>query len=67
MSLKVVVSVLEGLARLSSRVWRCFVRRSREISLVPSLHRASTDALILVVCYDDHIQLCLCCHYKNYR
>ena len=37
----------EGLARLSRRVRRRFVRGSREISLVPSLHRASTDALIL--------------------
>ena len=36
----------EGLARLSRRVRRRFVRGSREISLVPSLHRASTDALI---------------------
>ena len=36
----------EGLARLSRRVWRHFVRGSREISLVSSLHRASTDALI---------------------
>ena len=36
----------EGIARLSRRVWRRFVRGSREISLVPSLHRASTDALI---------------------
>ena len=35
----------EGIARLSRRVWRRFVRGSREISLVPSLHRASTDAL----------------------
>ena len=26
------------------------MRGSREISLVPSLHRASTDALILMVC-----------------
>ena len=33
----------EGLARLSRRVWRRFVRGSREISLVPSLHSASTD------------------------
>ena len=33
----------EGLARLSRRVWRHFVRGSREISLAPSLHR---DALI---------------------
>ena len=36
----------EGLAGLSRRVWRRFVRGSREILLVPSLHRASTDALI---------------------
>ena len=36
----------EGIARLSRRIWRRFVRGSREISLVPSLHRASTDALI---------------------
>ena len=42
MSLKVV----ECVRRLSRRVWRHFVRRSREISLVPSLHRASVDALI---------------------
>ena len=39
----------EGIARLSRRVWRRFVRGSREISLVPSLHRASTDALIVSV------------------
>ena len=39
--------IFEGIARLSSRVWRRFVRGSREISLAPSLHRASTDALIL--------------------
>ena len=38
----------EGLARLSRRVRRRFVRGSREISLVPSLHRASTDALIIL-------------------
>ena len=38
----------EGIVRLSHRVWRRFVRGSREISLVPSLHRASTDALIYV-------------------
>ena len=37
----------EGLARLSRRVWRHFVRVSREISLGSSLHRASTDALIV--------------------
>ena len=36
----------EGLARLSRPVWRRFVRGSRKISLVSSLHRASTDALI---------------------
>ena len=36
----------EDLARLSRRVWRRFVRGSSEISLVPSLHRASTDALM---------------------
>ena len=43
----------EGLARLSRRVWRRFVRGSREISLVPSLqlHRASTDALICMGTY----------------
>ena len=41
----------EGLARLSRRVWRRFVRGSREISLVPSLHRASTDTLISLNCY----------------
>ena len=39
----------EGIARLSRRVWRRFVRGSREISLVPSLHRASTDALIIML------------------
>ena len=38
----------EGLARVSRRVWRRFVRGSREISLVPSLHRASTDALMCI-------------------
>ena len=37
---------LEGLTRLSRRAWRNFVCGSREISLVPSLHRASTDNLI---------------------
>ena len=41
----------EGLARLSRRVRRRFVRGSREISLVPSLHRASTDALIIMSAY----------------
>ena len=46
MSLKLLLVCFEGLARLSRRVWRRFVRGSREILLVPSLHRASTDALI---------------------
>ena len=46
MSQKLLLVCFEGLARLCRRVWRHFVRGSREISLVPSLHRASTDALI---------------------
>ena len=46
MTRKSLLVCSEGLARLSRRVWRRFVRGSREISLVPSLHRASTDALI---------------------
>ena len=46
MSQMLLLVCFEGIARLSSRVWRRFVRGSREISLVPSLHRASTDALI---------------------
>ena len=47
MSLKALLLVCsEGLARLSRRVWRRFVRGSREISLA---HRASTDALIEVM------------------
>ena len=37
----------KGLARLSRRGLSRFLRRSREISSVPSLHRASTDTLIL--------------------
>ena len=45
-SKRLLLVCFEGLARLSRRVWRRFVRGSREISLVPSLHRASTDALI---------------------
>ena len=45
MSPKVVAVCFQGLARLSRRVRRRFVRGSREISLVPSLRRASTDAL----------------------
>ena len=47
----------EGLARLSRRVWRRFVRGSREISLAPSLHRASTDALILQRYCDLHLSV----------
>ena len=50
----------EGLARLSRRVLRRFVRGSREISLVPSLHRASTDALINTTLYSIY-----CCHFYN--
>ena len=45
-SSKVVAVCSQGLARCSRGVRRRFVRRSREISLAPSLHRASTDALI---------------------
>ena len=44
---KLLLVCFEGPARLSRRVRRRFVRGSREISLVPSLHRASTDALIV--------------------
>ena len=49
-SKKLLLVCFEGLARLSRRVWRRFVRGPREISLVSSLriHRASTDALILL-------------------
>ena len=47
-SKRLLLVSFEGLARLSRRVWRRFVRGSREISLVPSLHRASTDALIML-------------------
>ena len=43
---RVVAVCFQGLARLSGQVIRRFVRRSREISLVPPLLRASTDALI---------------------
>ena len=53
----------EGLARLSRRVWRRFVRGSREISLVPSLHRASTDALIGDCC-GEYIVFILNAHYN---
>ena len=48
MSPKVVAVCFQGLARHSCRVRRHFVHGSREISLVPSLHRASIDALIAV-------------------
>ena len=53
----------EGIARLSRRVWRRFVRGSREISLVPSLHRASTDALIylpllILTCESRRVRSC---------
>ena len=48
-SKRLLLVCFEGLARLSRRVWRHFVRGSREISLVPSLHRASTDALIRIL------------------
>ena len=48
---KVVAVCFQSLARLSRRVWRRFVRGSREISLVLSLHRASTDALIHLELY----------------
>ena len=43
---KVVALCFQGLARRSHGVRRRFVPGSREISLVSSLHRASTDALI---------------------
>ena len=47
MSPKVVAVCFQGLARRSRRVRRRFVRGSREISLVSSVLRASTDALII--------------------
>ena len=43
---KVVALCFQGLARHSRGVRRRFVPGSREISLVSSLYRASTDALI---------------------
>ena len=60
-SKRLLLVCFEGLARLSRRVWRRFVRGSREISLVPSLHRASTDALIsgALVCL-PHIKFLAC-------
>ena len=56
MSLKVAVSVFEGLARLSRRVWRHFVRVSREISLGSSLHRDTVLGLCVCVC----VCVCVC-------
>ena len=38
------------------------MRGSREISLVPSLHRASTDALIIVA---EWPAMCVLTHYSN--
>ena len=46
MSLKDVSVCFQGLAIRSRRDRRRFVPGSLEISLVPSLHRASTDSLI---------------------
>ena len=48
---KVVAVCFQSLARISRRVRSRFVRGSREISLVPSLHRVSTDALIHLELY----------------
>ena len=48
MSPKVVAVCFQGLARRSHGVRRYFVRGSREISLMSSLHRVSTDALIKI-------------------
>ena len=45
--MEVVAVCFQGLARRSRGVRRRFVPGSREISLVSSQHRASTDALIL--------------------
>ena len=53
-------SCFEGIAMFSRRVWRCFVRGSCEISLVSSLHRASTDALI----YHKNCSCAKCGHPK---
>ena len=38
------------------------MRGSREISLVPSLHRASTDALMIMLmpAKTMHVQTCVC-------
>ena len=43
---RLLLVCFEGLGSHSHRVFSRFVRGSREISLMPSLHRASTDALI---------------------
>ena len=60
----------ESLARLSRRVWRRFVRSSREISLASSLHRASTNALINTA-GEGVPQMCLytqsCPYFKRYQ
>ena len=45
---KVVSVCFQGLARRSRGVKRRFVPGSLEISLVSSLHRASTDALMII-------------------
>ena len=57
-SKRLLLVCFEGLARLSRRVWRRFVRGSREISLVPSLHRASTDALIYLPHHSSQRSVC---------
>ena len=49
MSPEFVAVCFEGRARRSRRIRRRFVRESREISLVPSPHRASTDAFFRTV------------------
>ena len=54
MSPKVVALCFQGLARHSRRVRRRFVSGSREISLAPSLLRASTDALICEMMLKRH-------------
>ena len=43
---RLLLVCFEGLASHSGRVLKRFVCGSREICLVPSLHRVSTDALI---------------------
>ena len=44
---KLLMVCFEGLAKLSGRVRTFFLPRLRHLSSTPSLHRASTDALIL--------------------